>query len=191
MKILLVDSQDSFTNNLYDYLQSLGAKCSVIQTDQLQLNEVPNYDGIILSPGPKSPSDWPMLFDLIQEFQEIKPILGVCLGHQAIGEFFGAKLVKAKRPMHGHPSPILFEKHFLFDAIPQETNMMRYHSLVLENIKSPLKIIAQTKENEVMAIANGNDMLLGVQFHPESILSNFGKSLLKNWLDFINKLDVH
>jgi anthranilate/para-aminobenzoate synthase component II len=79
----------------------------------------------------------------------------------------------------------------LFDAIPQETNMMRYHSLVLENIKSPLKIIAQTKENEVMAIANGNDMLLGVQFHPESILSNFGKSLLKNWLDFINKLDVH
>jgi anthranilate synthase/aminodeoxychorismate synthase-like glutamine amidotransferase len=191
MKILLVDSQDSFTNNLYDYVLSLGAQCSVIKTDQLKLSEVDAFDGIILSPGPKSPSDWPMLFDLIQEFQEIKPILGVCLGHQAIGEFFGANLVKAKRPRHGHPSPIHFEKHFLFDAIPQETNMMRYHSLVLENVKSPLQVIAQTKENEVMAIANSTNMLLGVQFHPESILSNFGKSLLKNWLDFINKLDVH
>lgn len=191
MKILIIDSHDSFTNNLYDYVQSLGAQCSVIQTDKLHLNEVSIYDGIILSPGPKSPNDWPMLFEVIREFQEKKPIFGVCLGHQAIGEAFEAKLVKAKRPMHGHTSAIFFENHFLFDNIPQEAQMMRYHSLVLKDVKPPLKIIAQTKQNEIMAIANDTNMLLGVQFHPESILSDFGKSLLKNWLDFINKLDVH
>ncbi len=184
-QILLVDNYDSFTYNLYDYICQLGAVCTVIRNDEYPIKAIQkmSFDGLVLSPGPKTPKDAGLLMQLIQTFHRTKPILGICLGHQGICEFFGAKLVKAALPMHGKTSLIRHTGHPLFENIPLEFEVMRYHSLIIQGIENTdLDIIAGTATNEIMAIAHREFPLTGVQFHPESILTQYGLELLNNWL---------
>ena len=185
MKVLLLDNYDSFTYNLYDYLSQAGAKVTVVRNDQLPagwMEDLP-FDAIVLSPGPEKPRDAGQMMDLIARYHLSKPILGVCLGHQGIGEFFGARLVKAALPMHGKTSLIHHESHPLFANIPSPVQVMRYHSLLLESLPdNELVSIAETEEGEIMALKHVRLPVYGFQFHPESILSEYGLPLLKNWL---------
>ena len=186
--VLLIDNYDSFTYNLQDYILQLGEPCFVIRNDEISLDKIdPNsFDSIVLSPGPKTPTDAGITMAIIEKFHTTKPILGICLGHQAIGSFFGAKLEKAKMPMHGKTSVINCETHFLFHGLQKRIEVMRYHSLILKNIEqSPLKIIAQTDTNEVMAIAHKHFPIVGLQFHPESVLTKDGLQMLSNWFTAI------
>jgi len=145
-----------------------------------------NFSSAIISPGPKTPQQAGITVKFIDRFYKTKPVLGICLGHQAIGEFFGAKLVKAIKPMHGKTSVIRHNKNYLFNNLPDEFEVMRYHSLVLQDVeKTELQITATTTENEVMAIAHPVLKLAGVQFHPESVLTPTGLQIMKNWFEFI------
>lgn len=145
-----------------------------------------DFSSAVISPGPKRPSDAGITMKFIEHFHTLKPILGVCLGHQALGEFFGAKLIKAILPMHGKTSPITHTDHFLFKNLPDEFEVGRYHSLVLVDVeKTPLQVIAQTDQQEIMAIAHPQLPIAGVQFHPESILTPHGLQIIKNWFDEI------
>lgn len=182
--ILILDNYDSFTYNLVDYVKQLGANCMVYRNNEISLKEINdlNFDKIIISPGPGVPATSGITLDVIKKYAHSKPILGVCLGHQAIGEFFGAKLVKAIKPMHGKTSKIHVDKHPIFSGLSEKIEVMRYHSLVLENVKPPLKVIAKSRKNEVMAIAHEKYPLIGIQFHPESILTKDGMTVLKNWI---------
>lgn len=192
MKLLLIDNYDSFTYNLYDYVAQNNVECDVVKNDEIRISEIDgkSYDGIILSPGPKTPSDAGITKTVIQRFYNSIPILGICLGHQAIGEIFGVTLVKAGYPMHGKTSAVFFEPHYLFAEMASPFNAMRYHSLILQEINPPLRIIAKTQKNEVMAIVHENNLLCGVQFHPESILTENGLQIIRNWLLFVKKFST-
>ncbi len=184
-QILLVDNYDSFTYNLYDYFQQLGANCTVIRNDEYSLKAIKDmkFDGLVLSPGPKIPKEAGIMMELIEHYHRIRPILGICLGHQGIGEFFGAKLVKADLPMHGKTSKIQHKGHPLFSGLPASFDVMRYHSLILKNVRPSLQVIASTNSGEIMAAAHSKFNVIGIQFHPESVLTDFGLQILKNWLE--------
>ena len=185
--ILLLDNYDSFTYNLRDYILQCGKQCVVVRNDEMNLDEIAelNFSSAVISPGPKTPAEAGITKPFIERFYKEKPILGICLGHQAIGEFFGAKLVKAQKPMHGKTSVIKHNKNFLFENLPDELEVMRYHSLILDEVeKTELEITATTNTNEVMAIAHPSLKLAGVQFHPESILTPHGLQLMKNWFAY-------
>lgn len=186
MRILLLDNYDSFTYNLYDYLLQAGAECRVVRNDELDIEafELLDFQAIVLSPGPKRPSDAGLMPALIERYATRVPIFGVCLGMQALGEYFGARLVRAALPMHGKTSPIRHKGHPLFEHIPETFQVMRYHSLVLESLEgSALQTIAETESGEIMALAHPSLPLSGVQFHPESILTEYGLQMLKNWVN--------
>ncbi len=188
-QILLIDNYDSFTYNLYDYLAQLGAQCTVIRNDEYTLDELRkmDFDALMLSPGPKTPKDAGLL-QLIHAFHRSIPIMGICLGHQAICEYFGGTLRKASLPMHGKTSLLTHTEHFLFDNIPSPYEVMRYHSLIIENLENTdLEIISSTYEGEIMAIVHKELPVFGVQFHPESVLTKNGLQLLSNWLLTINE----
>lgn len=184
-RILIIDNYDSFTYNLFDYFCQIGTDCQVIRNNELTFEQfcALEFDGLVLSPGPKRPSDAGLLMPLIDYFHDKKPILGICLGHQAIGEYFGATLSNSPIPMHGKTSTIHHQHHPLFGGVPASYSVMRYHSLQLENLSAtPLAVIAKTDTNEVMAIAHQYLPIFGVQFHPESILTEHGIALLENWV---------
>jgi len=186
--VLLLDNYDSFTYNLRDYILQCGKECIVLRNNEMSLEEIEklNFSSAIISPGPKTPQQAGITVKFIDRFYKTKPVLGICLGHQAIGEFFGAKLVKAIKPMHGKTSVIRHNKNYLFNNLPDEFEVMRYHSLVLQDVeKTELQITATTTENEVMAIAHPVLKLAGVQFHPESVLTPTGLQIMKNWFEFI------
>jgi len=186
---LLLDNYDSFTYNLKDYLEQSGEQCVVIRNDELNLRDIQqlDFDNIVLSPGPKTPSEAGCMNEIIEEFMDKKPILGICLGHQALGILFGGELVKAAYPMHGKISKISHTGHPIFSDIPSPTEVMRYHSLLIKNLDHPdIEIIAYTSGGEVMAIAHRYKKLAGLQFHPESILTIHGKRMIQNWLKFIS-----
>lgn len=190
MPILLLDNYDSFTYNLYDYLLQAGAECVVVRNDVLSLHEFErlSIEAIVLSPGPKRPSDAGIMLPLIAAWHKRVPMLGICLGHQALGEFFGARLIKARVPVHGKTTPVQHYGHSLFRGVPSPFSVMRYHSLVLESLAhTPLESIAHTGEGDIMALAHCTLPLTGVQFHPESIGTEFGLQMLKNWLDLTKK----
>lgn len=185
MRVLLLDNYDSFTYNLYDYLLQTGVDCLVVRNDELSLIEFTHLDfqAIVLSPGPKRPADAGLMPALIAHFATQLPIFGVCLGMQAIGEYFGARLIKAQSPMHGKTSMIQHNRHPLFDEIPNPFQVMRYHSLILESLESAgLQTIAETESGEIMALTHPSLPLTGVQFHPESVLTDFGLQILTNWV---------
>lgn len=185
MRLLLLDNYDSFTYNLYDYLLQAGAECLVVRNDAIgpETFEPAAFDGVVLSPGPKRPADAASMLWLIECFHARLPMLGICLGHQALGEFFGAPLVRAAVPVHGKTSLIRHDGHPLFAGMPLEMTVMRYHSLLLQSLEgTPLQVLAKTPEGEIMALAHRTLPLYGVQFHPESILTEFGLLLLQNWL---------
>ncbi len=187
IKVLLIDNYDSFTYNLYDYLASLGASCQVVRNDKISLEELENcqFDALVLSPGPKRPQDAGILMDIIAAYYQKKPILGICLGMQAIGEFFGAKLVHALAPKHGKTSDIYHQDTILFNNISNPTTVMRYHSLILTELPTCLQTVAYTTQNELMALEHESLPIVGVQFHPESILTKEGYQMLSNWVQFI------
>lgn len=187
MKLLLVDNYDSFTYNLYHYLLQLGAGCLVMRNDEFEVEDLTTLglDAIVLSPGPQRPAQAGRLLELIDRFYKQYPMLGICLGHQALGEYFGATLLKATQPMHGKTSEITHCGHGLFEAMTQPMQVMRYHSLSLKNLPPTLEGLAYTTKGELMAMRHRKWPLFGLQFHPESILTINGLDLLKNWLKML------
>lgn len=186
--VLLIDNYDSFTYNLYHYILQCGQPCTVVRNNEVAVSEVANMGitSIVISPGPEVPAKAGVVMDVIKTYHSILPILGICLGHQAIGEFFGAQLIKAAQPMHGKTSVITHTNHPLFNNLPTAIEVMRYHSLVLKGIEeTALETIAKTADGEVMALAHPAYKLAGVQFHPESILTPQGQQIMANWFSFI------
>lgn len=190
--ILLIDNYDSFTYNLYQYLGELGEEILVKRNDEVSVTQIDKYnsEAIIISPGPGRPENAGNCAAIIQQYYDKLPILGICLGHQAIGYSFGCVVNKAKNIMHGKVSTILHSEKNIFQNVPQSLPVMRYHSLVIqkETVPDCLEIIAKSvDDDEVMAIKHKYFPLYGMQFHPESIGTSFGKQLLKNFLAEIGK----
>jgi anthranilate synthase component 2 len=181
--ILLYDSFDSFTHLLADYLRQLGAQVHVVLNNQAldSLPPLSQFDGVVLSPGPETPAKAGFLMPFLQTIPPALPVLGVCLGHQALGLLYGMELVRANFPMHGKVSPVIYTPHPLFYNVQNPFDACRYHSLVLVGSSPVLKVIAETEDKEVMAIAHVDLPRWGVQFHPEAILTKEGMQLLKNW----------
>ena len=186
--ILIIDNYDSFTYNLVQYLGEMGEKLIVYRNDKITLEEIKKLkpDHIVISPGPGRPEDAGISKDLIREFAGKIPILGVCLGHQCIGEVFGGKVVGAKRLMHGKTSLIYHNGKDIFKGVENPFEATRYHSLIVEreSLPSCLEITAETKEKEIMGLKHKDYPIWGVQFHPESILTKEGKKILKNFVSF-------
>jgi anthranilate synthase component 2 len=185
-RLLMIDNYDSFTWNLVQYLGELGADVDVRRNDAVTLDEVAALrpDGIVVSPGPRTPREAGISVPLIERFAGTIPILGVCLGHQAIGAAFGGDIVRAPRIMHGKTSPIHHDARGLFAGLPDPFDATRYHSLVIDPATLPavLERTAWTDEGEIMAVRHRTLAVEGVQFHPESILTLEGKRLLANFL---------
>ena len=185
-RILVFDNYDSFTYNLVHLVEKLmKQRVEVHRNDRLPLEKVKEYDKIILSPGPGIPSEAGLLLPLIREYAASKPILGVCLGHQAIGEAFGAKLVNLSTVYHGVATPVkILKPGTLFEGLPETLEVGRYHSWVVseENWPDELEVTARDEKNYVMGLRHRNLDVQGVQFHPESVLTPLGEKILANWL---------
>ncbi len=184
-KIVIIDNYDSFTYNLSHLVKELGAEVTVYRNDQFALPQLDAFDKIILSPGPGIPSEAGLLLDVIREYAPIKPILGVCLGHQAIGEVFGATLENISTVYHGVATPCtLFGIDPIFDTLPRQITVGRYHSWVVskDNFPDCLEITAESDEGQVMALRHRQYDVRGIQFHPESVLTPDGKTIIHNWL---------
>ncbi len=190
-RVVVIDNYDSFTYNLVQYLEALGAECTVHLNDQVTLEALRASapDGLLLSPGPGTPDDAGISLAVLREFAGVFPILGVCLGHQCLGQHFGGSVVRAPRLMHGKTSPILHDGRGLFAGLPSPFEATRYHSLVVEPASCPscLEVTAQTAEGEIMGLRHRELPLEGVQFHPESILTEHGLPMMQNWLDSLGR----
>lgn len=186
--VLLLDNYDSFTYNLLHYAQQGGLDCRVVMNDEMTMDEMAalDFSAAIISPGPRTPAQAGITLPFIQKFHRTKPLLGICLGHQALGQFFGATLAKAKVPMHGRTSEVILQPHPVFQNIPSACTVMRYHSLLLQKVHAPLQVIASTHDGEVMAVAHETLPLLGLQFHPESVLTPHGLQMMRNWLAWVH-----
>jgi anthranilate synthase/aminodeoxychorismate synthase-like glutamine amidotransferase len=192
--ILMIDNYDSFTYNLVQYLGQLGQDVMVYRNDEITLDEIGKLapDAIFLSPGPCTPKEAGITVDVIREFHKSIPIMGVCLGHQAIGYAFGGNVVRAGRLMHGKTSPIINDGKTIFKGLPNPFAAGRYHSLLVERTSLPscLEISAETEEGEIMGIRHRAYPVEGIQFHPESILTPHGKRIIKNYLEMITKKEI-
>jgi anthranilate synthase component II len=187
MKILIIDNYDSFTYNLVHLVNEIGLQCDVWRNDQFKIEDVDAYSHIILSPGPGIPSEAGLLLEVIEKYSPTKSIFGVCLGQQAIAEVFGGKLFNLSRPMHGIATPIkVTDPHEkLFAGLPQSFKVGRYHSWVVSNDGLPdsLTITAiDEQDNSIMALRHKQYDVRGVQFHPESVLTEHGRGMMQNWL---------
>ncbi|HET8597839.1 MAG TPA: aminodeoxychorismate/anthranilate synthase component II [Castellaniella sp.] len=187
MKLLMLDNYDSFTYNLVQYFGELGVQVEVARNDQIDLEGIERLDPdrICVSPGPCTPAEAGISIDLIRHFAGRKPILGVCLGHQAIGAAYGGRIVRARELMHGKVSPISHAGTDVFTGLPSPFQVTRYHSLAIERDTLPdcLAVTAETADGEIMGVAHKTLPVYGVQFHPESILSEHGHALLRNFLN--------
>ena len=187
--LLMIDNYDSFTYNLVQYFGELGQEVKTFRNDQITIEEIKKLDPkyIVISPGPCTPKESGISMQVIDSFKENKPILGVCLGHQAIGAVFGANIIKAKELMHGKTSKIQHDGNFLFEGMPNNFTATRYHSLVIEEktLSEDFIINARTVDGSIMGIQHCELNVSGVQFHPESIMTEDGKKLLSNFLNTI------
>ena len=185
--MLLIDNYDSFTYNLAQYFGELGQEVEVIRNDAIDIDGIKamNPERIVVSPGPCTPNEAGISVPLIKEFAGKLPILGVCLGHQSIGAAFGGNIVRAKRVMHGKTSTITHNRQDCFAEIPTPFTVVRYHSLVIDRFSLPkeLSITAESDDGEIMGVRHKTLPLWGVQFHPESIITEHGRDLLKNFLN--------
>jgi len=188
----VIDNFDSFTWNLIDYIERSGEKTQVLRNNiSLKNISLKNITGIVLSPGPGTPLSSGFLLDYIHVFKSQLPILGICLGHQAIGTYFGASLVKSPMPVHGKISRISCNvSHPLFKNFPPQFSAVRYHSLLIENLPLALEPIAKTEEGLIMAIAHKTLPIFGVQFHPEAFLTEKGENIIQNWVKLCQNLVV-
>ena len=185
MQLAVIDNYDSFTYNLVHYLEDLGAKVTVFRNDEFDLKELDAFDKIVLSPGPGLPNEAGLLKEVIQTYATSKSILGICLGLQAIGEVFGGTLINLEKVYHGVATKIkIIEEDSIFKNIPDQIEVGRYHSWVISNDNFPPNlIITSVDENkQIMSVKHSHFDVRGMQFHPESILTPFGKKILKNWL---------
>lgn len=186
MKTIIIDNYDSFTYNLYHLLNESGTETEVVRNDKFRLEELERFDNIVLSPGPGIPSEAGLLIDTIRAYAGKKPILGICLGHQAIGECFGAKLTNLPNVFHGVQTPVrLLGNSYLFDGLGTEIKVGRYHSWVVDPQSLPdcLEVTAVSEEGQIMALKHKELNIHGIQFHPESVLTPEGKRIIRNWLN--------
>ncbi|MEC7291062.1 MAG: aminodeoxychorismate/anthranilate synthase component II [Pseudomonadota bacterium] len=185
--ILVIDNYDSFTWNLVHYLEEIGARTQVVRNDEISVDAALALkpDGIVLSPGPCTPNEAGICVELVQKAPDDLPILGVCLGHQSIGAAEGGKIITAQQIRHGKISQIRHENGPLFDGLPESYDVVRYHSLSIRAEDLPETLIADafTADGEIMAVRHKTRPVYGVQFHPESILTEHGHALLRNWLE--------
>lgn len=186
--LLVVDNYDSFTYNLVQYLGEMGAEMLVVRNDEITVDEIDESlkpTRILISPGPGTPDTAGISLAVIERFESRVPILGVCLGHQAIGQYFGGKVGRAPEPVHGKPVEIIHDGKTIFSEIPNNFAAGRYHSLIVDRDGFPdeLEISAESPDGLVMALRHRTEKIEGVQFHPESILTEHGKKLLKNFLE--------
>jgi anthranilate synthase/aminodeoxychorismate synthase-like glutamine amidotransferase len=186
--LLVIDNYDSFTYNIVQYLGELGAEMQVRRNDEVSIDEIENDlrpEKILISPGPGTPDDAGVSLKVLEKFAERLPILGVCLGHQAIGQLFGGRVVRAPEPIHGKPVEICHDGKTIFDGLTYRFRAARYHSLVVERETLPdaLEISATSPDGLIMALRHKTLKIEGVQFHPESILTKEGKKLLQNFLN--------
>ena len=185
MKLIIIDNYDSFTYNLSHLVKELGADVTVVRNDQFEIEDLQPYDKIILSPGPGIPSEAGLLLDVIRSYAGKKPILGICLGHQAIGEVFGGRLENLTDVFHGVATEgTQLGNDPIFEGLPKRIVMGRYHSWVVskDNFPSCLEITAESDEGQVMALRHREYDIRGIQFHPESVLTPQGKDIIKNWI---------
>ena len=190
MRVAMIDNYDSFTYNLVHLVKELGAEITVFRNDQFELSDLEEFDKIMLSPGPGIPSEAGLLLDVIREYAGLKPILGICLGEQAIGEVFGGKLVNLSQVFHGVQTPAHLVRSrdnstdYLFKGIPQDLLVGRYHSWVVDFDTLPrcLEATCLSDEGQIMALRHREYDIRGIQFHPESVLTPNGKKMIFNWL---------
>lgn len=185
MRILVIDNYDSFVFNLVQYLGQLGAKCDVVRNDAVKVSDADNYDGVLISPGPGTPEDAGISMEMIKYCGEKKiPLFGVCLGHQAIAAVFGAKVSRAPELLHGKTSQVHHHQSGVFNELPSPFTATRYHSLAVERDSVPqeLEITGATESGVVMGLRHKSLPIEGVQFHPESVLTEHGHAMLANWL---------
>ena len=186
MKIVIIDNYDSFTYNLSHLVKELGADVTVFRNDKFLLNEIEQYDKIILSPGPGIPSEAGFLLDVIRTYRGRKPMLGVCLGHQAIGEVFGARLTNLSTVYHGVATEgTQYGNDPIFRGMPKRIIMGRYHSWVVDSTSLPecLEVTAMSDDGYIMALRHRHYDIHGIQFHPESVLTTEGRQIVRNWLE--------
>ena len=185
--LLLFDNYDSFTYNVYQLLSEIGAEVEVIRNDVATLDEIKskNFSAIVISPGPGIPRDAGLTEDLIRKFKDRIPILGICLGHQAIGEVFGGKIIRAEKIVHGKTSKIKHRGTGIYKNLPNPLTVGRYHSLIIDrdSLPSELEITSELEDGTIMGIKHREFNVEGIQFHPESILTPDGKTLMKNFLE--------
>ncbi len=190
--LLMIDNYDSFTYNLVHYLEELGEEICVVRNDTVELKDILDLspDGIIISPGPKTPDDTGICIEVVQECSRKIPILGVCLGHQVIAYTNGAKVVKGSRPMHGKVSNLSHENMGVFRKIPSPIKVTRYHSLIVqeESLPEDFIITARSEDGVIMALKHRSLLLEGVQFHPEAVLTEYGKELLSNFVNWCQEV---
>ncbi|MDO4931413.1 MAG: aminodeoxychorismate/anthranilate synthase component II [Prevotellaceae bacterium] len=187
--IVIIDNYDSFTYNLCHLIKELGANVTVFRNDTFSIEQLEDFDKIVLSPGPGIPSEAGLLLDVIKHYAGRKPILGVCLGHQAIGEYFGGTLENLSDVFHGVATTgLLCGDDPIFKGLPRTITIGRYHSWVVskKNFPQCLEIIAESEEGQIMALRHRDYDIRGIQFHPESVLTPEGKTMLKNWLEITN-----
>lgn len=184
--LLMIDNYDSFVYNLVRYFEEIGEEVEVVRNDKINLDsiDINKYSGIIISPGPKNPKESGLCLDIIDKFKDDIPILGICLGHQCIGHYFGSKIVKGEKPMHGKISEITHNNKGIFHGVKNPLNVTRYHSLVVnkEELPEELIITAQTSDEVIMGIRHNSLPVYGVQFHPEAELTEEGHKILKNFV---------
>ena len=188
MKVLLIDNYDSFTFNLYHYISSLNTKVDVVRNDKINSKEIikKKYDKIVISPGPGNPNQSGNCIKILKSLYKELPFLGVCLGHQIIGQVFGSKIVQARKLMHGKTSKIKSKKIGILKNLPKTFEATRYHSLIIEkkSLSENLKITAETEEGLIMGVQHKVYNIHGVQFHPESIKTKLGMKILKNFVNY-------
>ena len=187
--ILMIDNYDSFTYNIVQYCKELGADLKVIRNDQMSVDEIAklNPQKIILSPGPSTPNEAGVTLEVIERFKDEKPILGICLGHQSIAQAFGGEVIRAKNMMHGKTSQVkITGKSRVFEGLPSEFRATRYHSLIVnkESLPDDIEVVAYSlDDNEIMSIKIKDRDIYGIQFHPESIMSEYGHEMIGNFLE--------
>lgn len=188
--LLMIDNYDSFVYNLVRYFKELEEEIIIYRNDKITIHDIENMDitGIVISPGPKDPKQAGISLEILERFKGKLPILGICLGHQCIGHYFGGKIVKGKVPMHGKISEVVHNNQHIFKDVKNPLKVTRYHSLEIENrsIPAELEVICQTEDQVIMAVKHKDYPIYGVQFHPEAELTEDGHKILKNFIDIVN-----